>query len=70
MTFLTNNSRFGIEKSCMLLQNMQWVNLRHLLVILVCSYILDRPPAGNKAVRQAQMVTCQVLSTALICVKS
>ncbi len=33
----------------MLLQNLQWVNLRHLLVILVCSCILDRPPAGNTA---------------------
>ncbi len=56
--------------ACMLLQNVQQVGLRQLLISLVCCCMLDRTPAGNDAVRQAQMVSCQVLSTALICIIS
>ena len=39
-----------------------------MLVILVCSCIVDQPPAGNEAVLLAQMVSCLVLFTALICI--
>lgn len=40
------------------------------LSVLSAAACFDRTPVGNDAVRQAQMVTCQVLSTALICIIS